>query len=613
MCDDGDACTLADTCESGICKGSATPSAVLDGDSEVPFGGDPDGSGVIALKLNAASGTVCYEFSWSHIAEPTAARILGGDPAHPAAEQVLLFTRGASHSGCVSAAPQLIAKIRANPVGYYVQIENTEIPGGALRGKLARTKPCPATDDCHLTSFCNSAGGACVAREAVNGTPCDDGDRAKAGNTCREGVCKAPPQQTATLRSGQQSSSSVADLENSFLLPNKGDLYTLAVFAYCTNGNPYCNNFSPTSTLPGANTWFDAGPSPVLHGIVTNYYAQASFDQFMVYGDYWPNVVSIPCTGSAWVDAQTVTNAINNGPWATANNLPKALFDQWTPTSVGDPKTHAPNGKLDAVAVIWNNHRDFAYQPSNQPDACCSGCGYGLQQMGGGADATASFNEGPGGYGFFLAEFFHGLFGGNNFHNGGGAGQHTFLVTPHTHSACGQAFATSKVANAWDRLVMGWKLPSRSSPIMAGDSSCSFDVPSDIDITTLPGGGTFCLRDYNLTGDALRIKLPHLDWHQPKTGQNQDAKNQYLILENHRLEESLLPPRYTINADILGSPANPATPGYVACMDPSKPGLYPYIQVGKDIKVGSTSDLYFAPASQPNGLGSWTFPLDAAG
>jgi hypothetical protein len=396
------------------------------------------------------------------------------------------------------------------------------------------------------------------------------------------------------------------NVEESYLLPNKGLLRVLLVFVQeeekskCEQTD--CNfNFPPDVLTVDAPKWFDPKHTYPPERIVTDYYWQASFGEYEVLGDYLPQVLTVPCNNAPTDtfyptdQAIAIVDQITSQPgFKTANGLGKSDFDLWTLTSPGKPKIPSPDGKIDALVIVWRNHRQW-------------GCtaGYGMQSWfgknGNKVNAISSFSGGSdGGWAFLFLEYFHGLFGGNNWHNGGGAGAHTFLVIPKIFSTSGQSGSPSQIANAFDRQQMGWKDPGRTDLLAATDPTCTNDVPSDLDIKNFPSGGEFCLRDYNLTGDAIRIKLPHLDWNPPL----QPIKNQYLFLENHRLDKSLTP--YKHNADLYG--------GLVygnRCEQPGVPGLYAYIQVGKDVKTGP--GIYSTSYSHPNGLGSWLHPLEAEG
>jgi hypothetical protein len=143
----------------------------------------------------------------------------------------------------------------------------------------------------------------------------------------------------------------------------------------------------------------------------------------------------------------------------------------------------------------------------------------------------------------------------------------------------------------------GWKNNvggAKKDSLMSSPTVTQEEVPTDFEIsTTFPNGNEFILRDFVTYGDAIRIKLPYINW--TATG---DVKNQYLWIENHQKISS-----YDKSA------WEPST-----CKESWSKGIYAYVQVGKDIKEStSASILYDEVPTNPNGLGSWLFPLTAEG
>ncbi len=114
----------------------------MTGGVEVPPG-DPDGSGRAVITLKPGSQTVCYQLSWSSIGVVTAAHIHVG-PAGVAGPIVVPFFNGqtlpptvSAVSGCVKNVDvSLIAQIRDNPSGFYVNVHTTDFPTGAIRDQL---------------------------------------------------------------------------------------------------------------------------------------------------------------------------------------------------------------------------------------------------------------------------------------------------------------------------------------------------------------------------------------------------------------------------------------------------------------------------------------------
>ncbi len=106
--------------------------ATLAGKGEVPKG-DPDGTGTAEITF---SGTkVCWEIKVSKVGTIVAAHIHKGK-AGVAGPVVVPFGKTYKSKGCIASTASLIAAIKKNPGGYYVNVHNAKYPGGALRGQL---------------------------------------------------------------------------------------------------------------------------------------------------------------------------------------------------------------------------------------------------------------------------------------------------------------------------------------------------------------------------------------------------------------------------------------------------------------------------------------------
>jgi CHRD domain len=111
-------------------------SATLTGEAEKPKAGDTDGTGRAVVKLK--DDQVCFELSWSNIAAANLGHIHRGTKDVAGPPVVNFFTKApAKRKGCVTADKALVARIAANPAGYYVNIHNKDFPAGAIRGQLS--------------------------------------------------------------------------------------------------------------------------------------------------------------------------------------------------------------------------------------------------------------------------------------------------------------------------------------------------------------------------------------------------------------------------------------------------------------------------------------------
>ena len=108
--------------------------------------GDPNGTGeAYVFGIDGDATTLCYVLTVEGIRPATAAHIHEG-PAGSNGPVVanLAAPADGNAADCLTegesgkfAEGQTVAEILANPGNYYVNVHNTQFPGGALRGQLA--------------------------------------------------------------------------------------------------------------------------------------------------------------------------------------------------------------------------------------------------------------------------------------------------------------------------------------------------------------------------------------------------------------------------------------------------------------------------------------------
>lgn len=412
-------------------------------------------------------------------------------------------------------------------------------------------------------------------------------------------------------------------IRNGVSIPASDTLRIFVVFAEvdfsqtpCPNnlsdniGGTWSRDANGKTLVPAdAHTYFDhqlkTGQKP--QGFITEYYHSASFGKYVLLGDYYPHVISVPCSKVRIGDTgvNTVLSLLNeiktqDGTLKTKHGYRLADFDSWTPTEQGLPKIKEADGRIDLLYIVWKNNR-FLTSANTQGSA-----GYGVNMAKGipfqdmqGINNMASFNASESGraaYNITIAEHLHGIFGGNHWHSAGGRGAHTFIATPSSYGLTGQMPATMQAVSGWDRWMMHWKRAEKKFLISAYNLNGKEIDTENISIETMPQGGTFVLRDHVETGDALRIKLPHIEWKEKG-----DVKNQYLWIENRQLKTRF--DEY-ISGTCVNSDGGRFPRG--------TPGMYAYIQVGKDQREG-TKEIYSGAFEHPNGLASPFLPLSAEG
>lgn len=415
---------------------------------------------------------------------------------------------------------------------------------------------------------------------------------------------------TIGLTVGAGAPATAQEFRNGHLLPPHGTYRVLVLFAEIDfNQGPCPGGLGPLGqgpwvgqVPPWAGDLFDPVKLSAPSADLTDLYRQASFGAYDLLGDYYPKVFTIPCheIQSGFNHLPVLQRlAAEAGPILTAAGLPLAAFDLWalTGAGAGQPKPAGGDGRIDSVYILWRNNRFL----NGTRTKCQSGFGVARAptalQIGGlqGVETVSSYNACDFPVGITAKEHMHGIFGGNQWHTGGGAGTHATFAIPWVYGLTAQ-LQTMLTVNAWDRWMLEWEHPAKNRNdnvfISAGDQTIG-EAPSDVSINSHPAGASFVLRDFLTTGDAVRVKLPHLDWQQPG-----DRQNQYLWLENRRMNGRLDEYYFEACADQGAYPTG-------------TPGIYAYIQVGKDRKKGS--NLYGGGYAQPNYAASWIFPVTAEG
>lgn len=121
----------------------------LTGANETPAG-DPDGAGIAAVTIDIIDSSptgaeVCWDLSYSGIAQPTSAHIHAGAPGVSGAILVpfVPFTAlgATTATGCTRASGVVAQQIVDDPGNYYVNVHTGDFAGGAIRGQLVPGTP----------------------------------------------------------------------------------------------------------------------------------------------------------------------------------------------------------------------------------------------------------------------------------------------------------------------------------------------------------------------------------------------------------------------------------------------------------------------------------------
>jgi hypothetical protein len=114
---------------------SPVVSAKMTGGGESPKG--PAGaSGLAVIHLNAAKGTVCWQFkNLKGVTSPNASHIHKGGKGVSGPVFIPLGAKFAL-KGCTTASKTSITAVESKPGAYYVNVHNAKYPNGAVRGQL---------------------------------------------------------------------------------------------------------------------------------------------------------------------------------------------------------------------------------------------------------------------------------------------------------------------------------------------------------------------------------------------------------------------------------------------------------------------------------------------
>ncbi len=333
--------------------------------------------------------------------------------------------------------------------------------------------------------------------------------------------------------------------ENGFWLPVQDTIRVFLVFAEALNDSDYFQvtnvNWQPGQMPINPGKYFDAQfNSNNIQGYITRYFHEASYDKYIVIGDYYPNLIQVNFSQlkPQYLTYQNIIDTLhrnNSLDLITSTGLSinsVSDFDAWRNFGLGAPKINSTDTLVDLIMIIWRVN-------SRLSGGTNTNTGFAQNQF---YIDTLKNKRGVNSYSEFVSwandaevimrhEFSHLIFGGNNFHTAGaGAGTRTFISSIGGWSNMSSWDSNSQGWNAWDRWRLGWKNPSKQYLISGYNSQNNAETDfENYSLSNNPNGGEYVLQDFNSTGDAKRIKLPTVD---------NNALPQYLWLENHSISES---------------------------------------------------------------------------
>lgn len=183
-CDDGDRCTLNDTCRAGTCRAGTPKTCVALDQCHLP-GTCLPATGE-CTNPPKPDGTACDDGSACTRRDTCRAGACAG------ADPVVCTARSQCHQAgtCDPASGRCSDPER--PTGTPCDDGNPCTLDDACAAGACRPgspKPCPALDQCHADGRCDPATGLCTTPRRPDGTPCNDSDLCTVDDRCRAGLC----------------------------------------------------------------------------------------------------------------------------------------------------------------------------------------------------------------------------------------------------------------------------------------------------------------------------------------------------------------------------------------------------------------------------------------
>ncbi len=183
-CDDGNACTRTDTCQAGACVG-ADPVTCTALDQCHAVGVCNPASGVCS-NPNKAEGTSCNDGNACTRADTCqAGACTGADPVICAALDQCHAIGVCDPSSGVCSNPNKADGVGCNDGNACTRADTCQ--AGACVG--SNPVICVARDQCHAAGTCDPVSGACSNPNKADESACNDGSACTRADTCQEGTC----------------------------------------------------------------------------------------------------------------------------------------------------------------------------------------------------------------------------------------------------------------------------------------------------------------------------------------------------------------------------------------------------------------------------------------
>jgi hypothetical protein len=191
-CDDGNACTKVDSCTAGKCLGSSA--VVCTASDQCHDVGSCDTKTGVCSNPNKTNGSGCNDGDACTKTDTCqSGACTGGNP-------VTCVASDQCHSAgtCDSKTGTCSNPVKTGPCDDGNKCTQTD---GCSAGVCVGSNPvvCAASDQCHDAGTCVSATGVCTQPAKTDGSKCDDSNACTLSDTCQGGACKSGTPKTCTL------------------------------------------------------------------------------------------------------------------------------------------------------------------------------------------------------------------------------------------------------------------------------------------------------------------------------------------------------------------------------------------------------------------------------
>jgi hypothetical protein len=231
-CNDGNACTKTDACQSGVCTGGSVTACTAQ--DQCHSAGTCDPSTGVCSNPNKANGATCNDGTLCTQTDTCqSGKCVGQSP-------VICAAADQCHDAgtCDGATGKCSSPAKANGTACEdgsLCTQKDACQAGACQAGGPVT--CTASDQCHTAGTCNASTGKCSNPSKADGSACNDSSACTKTDTCLAGVCKGASPVTCTASDQCHDAGSCNPATGACSNPSKADNTPCGDGKACTGGD----------------------------------------------------------------------------------------------------------------------------------------------------------------------------------------------------------------------------------------------------------------------------------------------------------------------------------------------------------------------------------------